>query len=225
MKAWKTHAYLALPAFLLAGLLGGCVTTAPLLVTLPLNIARTVELPTPRCQTEIIRISDLRKNKNDIGQLNSRIVYSSNILPWLSQALSILQFKHNQPTVVNPETTPPILLLDIGLKKLHVQHLPSSLSGNVSIAIEYRTSESILKSHLYRGTETNVNWTGSAGAASEVLEEALQHVLREVHSEIIGLCELITPEKIQTPDETPWTTWRKTAPGKELNKHVASGRF
>src|SRR5262249_42760815 len=64
--------------------------------------------------------------------------------------------------------------VQVALKQLYVHPLLSSFGGNIQLNAQYRFNQEAPKSYQYRGSDTSVNWFGTAESVSDLLSDVLE---------------------------------------------------
>ena len=177
------------------GPLVGCMTAdTPLIVDLKPDSKIEPEATIEGCLVHVGSVVDERLRKNDLGLVGSRVVSTEDLLPWLQQAFETLNNASARTSSSGVEASSRRLVrLNASLKKLYVHTLLSSISANVLVAVSYAVDAGPLDSRLYRGTETGVNWTGSADSVSELLDDALADIIKNIRTDLMSLCRAQKP--------------------------------
>lgn len=174
------------------GLLLGCVTAdIPLVVDLKPKIEP--EAAIEGCRVQVGSVVDERLRKNDLGLVGSRVVWTGDVMPWLHQAFETLNNGSTKTSSsVEQVSSRRLVSLNASLKKLYVHSLLSSISANVLVAVSYAVDAGPpFDTRLYRGTETGVNWTGSADSVSDLLDDALNDIIKDIRTDLTGLCRVL----------------------------------
>lgn len=177
-------------AGMLLGLCVACATTDPLVVDFSGVTTRESLNDSEGCAVKIIQVIDERNSREDLGMLGSHVVEGQHVMPWLQHAVRSLNLpgaealdrKGNQ---VNARS----LDIHVGLTQLYVHSLQSSFAANILLKVQYRLDQAPTQSHRYRGTDVNVNWTGSADALLSLFNNALEDVLRRMRTDITRICQ------------------------------------
>ncbi|TLY41326.1 MAG: hypothetical protein E6K58_10215 [Nitrospirae bacterium] len=139
-------------------------------------------------------VADERLRKNDLGLVGSRVVSTRDVMPWLQQAFETLNDGSTKTSSsVGQVSSGRLVSLKASLKKLYVHTLLTSISANVLVAVSYAIDAGPLDTRLYRGTETGVNWTGSADSVSDLLHDALAHIIKNIRADLMILCRAQKP--------------------------------
>ena len=176
--------------FLAFGPLYGCAMAGtPLVVNLNPGPRTEPKAAIESCTVQVDSVVDERLRKNNIGLVGPRVVSTGDVMPWLQQAFEPLTDSSAQTSSLISETSPRhLVILNASLKKLYVQTLQSSISANVLVAVSYSVNNGPLVTRFYRGTETSVNWTGSADSVSDLLDDALAGVIKDIMTDLASLC-------------------------------------
>ena len=177
------------------GPLLGCATTdTPLVVDLKFDPKIEPEAAIEGCMFQVGSVADERLRKNDLGLVGSRVVSTRDVMPWLQQAFETLNDGSTKTSSsVGQVSSGRLVSLKASLKKLYVHTLLTSISANVLVAVSYAVDAGPLDTRLYRGTETGVNWTGSADSVSDLLHDALAHIIKNIRADLMILCRAQKP--------------------------------
>ncbi len=174
-------ASLALPSLILLtfGLPLGCATAdEPLMVNLRPGLKIESEAAIESCIVQVGSVVDERLRKNYLGLMGSRVISTGDVMPWLREAFEALKDGSIPKSSSAVEASSRRLVsFNAGLRKLYVHTLQSSISANVLVAVSYTVDSRPYDTRLYRGTETGVNWTGSADSVFDLLDDALTDVI------------------------------------------------
>jgi hypothetical protein len=169
-----------------AGPLFGCGTTDPLVVILQ-PWSSTDVWSIPGCPVQVGALVDERVRKRDLGSMGSRVVLTEDVMPWLRRAFEPLT---GGAAITSSSLVSHPVTLSASLKKIYVQTLQSSVSGNVLLSVSYVIDDRPFDARVYRGTDTSVNWTGSAITVSSVLDGALAAAIKGIRADLLGLCQI-----------------------------------
>jgi len=174
-------------------LLGCTIEKTPM--TLDLNDARQLRPVNAyheaiKCKVSIGSVKDDRLRKDDLGMANIRPIYAPNMMPWLQQSLAFLQTSSRlEPERSKAAVSQKAILLNASLRKLYVHPLPSSISANIVMSLIYVMNGQDEISRVYRGNSTGVNWTNSPESINEIINEALNVVMKDIANDLIKLCD------------------------------------
>ncbi len=177
-------------AGVLLSLYAACAITDPLVIDFS---AATTGKPLDRiedCAVRIASVMDERKSKEDLGMFEGQVVKGRQVMPWLQQAVDSL----NPPNVetVSRKGDPVQsrrLAVQVGLTQLYVEHLPRTVAATLVLHATYQIDHGPPQSQQYRGADTKMNWTGSAGSLRTLLNAVLEDVVRRMHADIQQHCQ------------------------------------
>jgi hypothetical protein len=176
-------------AGVLLSLYAACATTDPLVVDFSMETTRKSPGIIEGCAVKVSPVIDERKSKEDLGMLGSQVVEGRHLIPWLQQAVESL----NSPGMESAghqgdREHPRSVSVQVGLYQLYVHRLQSSFAANMLLHVQYWVDQDPPRLHQYRGGDTNVNWTGSAGSVFTLFNDVLENILRRMRNDIMRLC-------------------------------------
>lgn len=176
-------------AGVLLSLCTACATTDPLVIDFSAATTRKSLNSIEGCAVKVAQVIDERKSKEDLGMLGSRLVEGRHVIPWLQQAVESLS-SPDVETLDRQEDREKArsLGVQVGLAQLYVHPLQSSFAANILLHAQYRVDQGPPHLHQYRGIDTNVNWTGSAGSVLSLLNDVLEDALRRMRTDMKRLC-------------------------------------
>lgn len=185
---------MALAAIIQTGVLlalcSACATTDPLVVDFSTATTKESLNSIEGCAVKVAPVMDERKSKEDLGMFGAHVVEGRHVIPWLQQAIASLDSAGAEPTGrKNDQEKTRSLDVQVGLNQLYVHPLQSSFAANILLHAQYRVDQGPSHSRQYRGADTNVNWTGSAGSVLALFNDVLANVLRRMLADIEQLCQ------------------------------------
>ncbi len=179
------------------GLCLGCATTEPLLVDLNPGSSPAGVRPPSVCHIVLREVSDARPGKEDLGALGTRIVQGANVIEWVRHAMERLEANPtSDESRAGEATLPKQLTVIVALKKLYIHTLQSSMGGTVLLSAQYRAGQGNPETHMYRGSETSVIWTGSAASVADMLNTIMDDIVERMRSDLQQLCHSLGPARI-----------------------------
>lgn len=173
----------------LLGVWTGCVSSAPLLVDLNTAEPRHAEKHIGGCIIHIAPVIDERASRNDLGMLGPQVIHGDNVIPWVQQAVDILNPETNKNAGTDRVSASARQVdIQFSLKRLYVHSLQTSMGANILLVGHYRVDQGPPQSHLYRGSETSVNWTGSAASIVDLLDVAMDGIIARMRADLLNLC-------------------------------------
>lgn len=178
-------------AGLLLSLCVACAMSDPLVIDFS---ATTSSKPLPRIEGCVVRIApvvDERTSKEDLGMFQWQIVGGRQVLPWLQQAMASLNAPGPETvTRTNDRATTRTLTVHVGLRQLYVHHpVQNAFAATILLQAQYQVDQEPPHWQLYRGADTKVNWTGSAGSIHTLFNDVLDDVVRRMHADIQQRCQ------------------------------------
>ena len=172
----------------------GCASYDP--VHVPMNFdagdryKTTDKLSTTPCSIYVREIDDKRRNKENLGRAASSTVYTNDIIEWIGQGLVslgggiykvVIQKGNSDPVVPDYE-------LSVFLKKAYIHSLSTSKSATLVLAVNYSQEGNDIKSSLYRGSDTSINWSSSQDEIYGAFNAAFIDLLDDLDKDLIELC-------------------------------------
>jgi uncharacterized lipoprotein YajG len=166
----------------------GCVTTDPLPVDFS-TVSTNAQAPVEGCVITVSPVADARRSKDDLGTLGPRVVEGQDVMPWIERSVQTL----SSPVVETASRQGDVSGLkhvdvQVALNQLYVHSLLSSFGGNIHLNVQYRLNQGPPESYRYRGSDTSVNWFGTAESVSDLLNDVLEDLLEKMRSDIVQLC-------------------------------------
>jgi hypothetical protein len=132
----------------------------------------------------VLPLEDKRMNTDNLGRVAGRVFSANEIGDWANQRLQRLS---STAFVLVPDGgtgEPPRLTLQPRLLKTYVDSVSVSKSAVVVIEVEFSSPASPNAVRVYRGQQTNLNWSSSAGELTGALEVALDRCALQLQGEI-----------------------------------------
>lgn len=168
----------------------GCVSNEPLLVNFNEAAPRDSESDVGECVVSIAPVMDERLSGYELGTLGSQVIHGENVMPWVQHAVGTLTKNAGRNEGADRvRTSVRYVDLQLALKQLYVHPLLSSAGANILLAGRYRVDQEASQPALYRGTETGVNWTGSAALVVSLFDAAMDGILSDMRTDIRHLCQ------------------------------------
>lgn len=169
----------------------GCVSNEPLLVNFDKTIPRDSRSDVGECVVSIAPVVDERTSKDDLGTLGPQVIHGENVMPWVQQAVGVLSQNISKSGGTDRVgASIPRVDVQSALKHLYVHPLLSSVSTNILLAGRYHIDQGSSQPFLYRGTETGMNWTGSAASIASLFDDAMDSILEDMRADIRHLCQV-----------------------------------
>ena len=180
----------AMKAGVFVSLFAACATTDPIVVDFSAATTKTSSDSIEGCAVKVAPVADERKSKEDLGMLRSQVVEGRHAIPWLQEAVESLN-SSDREKVTSKEGREKTrnLSVKVGLAQLYVHPLQSSFAANMLLHAQYRVDQDSPHLYQYRGADTTVNWTGSAGSILTLFNDVLEDVLRRMRIDIKRLCQ------------------------------------
>ena len=173
---------------------GGCVSYTP--VHVPMNFddndryeATDTSSATP-CKIYVAEIEDKRRNKKNLGRASTSTVYTKDIIDWIGQGLVSLGGGRYK-VVIQKENSEPVVpdyKISVFLKKAYIHSLSTSKSATLVLAVNYSQEGDDIKSSLYRGSDTSINWSSSQNEIHGAFNAAFIDLLDDLDKDLIELC-------------------------------------
>lgn len=182
---------ISMQAGLLLSLCVACAMSHPLMIDFSEATARK---PLPRiegCVVHIAPVMDERTSKEDLGMFQWQVVGGRQVLSWLQQAVASLNAPGLEMVArTNDRATMRALTVHVGLRQLYVHHpVQNAFAATILLHAQYQVDQEPPHSQLYRGADTKVNWTGSAGSIRTLFDDVLDDVVRRMHADIQQYCQ------------------------------------
>lgn len=176
---------------------GGCVSYTP--VHIPMNFddndryeTTDTSSATP-CKIYVAEIDDKRRNKKNLGRAATSTVYTKDIIDWIGQGLVslgsgrykiVIQKENSEPV----EPVVPDYKISVFLKKAYIHSLSTSKSATLVLAVNYSQEGEDIRSSLYRGSDTSINWSSSQDEIHGAFNAAFIDLLDDLDKDLIELC-------------------------------------
>jgi len=173
---------------------GGCVSYTP--VHVPMNFddndryeTTDTSSATP-CKIYVAEIEDKRRNKKNLGRASTSTVYTKDIIDWIGQGLVSLGGGRYKVVIQkeNPEPVVPDYKISVFLKKAYIHSLSTSKSATLVLAVNYSQEGEDIRSSLYRGSDTSINWSSSQDEIHGAFNAAFIDLLDDLDKDLIELC-------------------------------------
>lgn len=169
----------------------GCVSNEPLFVNFDKTVTRGSRSDVGECVVSIAPVLDERTSKDDLGRLGSQVIHGENVMPWVQQAVGVLSQNISKSGGTDRvDASIRRVDLQLVLKQFYVHPLRSSVGTNILLAGRYRVDQEVSQPVLYRGTETGINWTGSAASIVSLFDDAMDSILADMRADIRHFCQV-----------------------------------
>jgi hypothetical protein len=161
----------------------GCVSPPPEKPMLFVEKANgNVESENINCEITVLGVKDQRVNTSGFGTLPSFDIYAESVPDWVGRALEMLDpmvFSKRESVKLN---------LNVEIYKAYVHNQVTSKSANVVLKVHYLNNHHLIKSQIYRGQDTQINWSSSAEEVERGMNDAMSDVLQKMRIDINELC-------------------------------------
>lgn len=170
----------------------GCATPA----TQPLRfVAETREAgftdTSGMCTVSVRSIDDVRYPSNSFGSSANFDLFAKSVPIWVRSALASLDGPKRKvllPQTSSSDTTAATLVMSVRIHKAYVEGLASSKTAHVVLSSKFERHEKVLATEFYRGSDTSVNWTGSADEVEHAMNSAMNSILRAMQMDMNRYC-------------------------------------
>ncbi|VAX01894.1 hypothetical protein MNBD_GAMMA22-197 [hydrothermal vent metagenome] len=139
------------------------------------------------CNVLISKLIDKRHSKKSFGTSHRYEKFASSVPEWVEKSLLSIKPHHIYFNETKNQSVKK-LMIDVEILKVYVHHKTTSLNANVVIRVKFLENDKV-KSKLYRGMDTSINWASGTSDVEEGMNAAISKVLDEMTVDINKRCK------------------------------------
>jgi hypothetical protein len=165
------------------GLIAGCASAAPIVVSLGEGAgwARppVTAQPRPACRVAVA-VEDERANTDTVGAAGHRPLHADGVREWVARRLRDVE--------TSPDGRPADLVARVGIQRVYARTVATQMEGVVALRARFTAPGGGVTERSYRGAHTQVNWANGSAEFTTLLHEALAIAVAELARDAAQLC-------------------------------------
>jgi hypothetical protein len=142
----------------------------------------------PMCHAYVADVSDLRPDKENMGEAGIRVVHSANAAEWVRAGLGGLEAGGAITVVGDPAQAD--VELKVQILKAYVFTPQTAKAATVVLRVNYAGKAAPAGPRTYRGSDTTMDWANGDGEMKAALDRALAQAVGAMRIDISPVCPI-----------------------------------
>lgn len=144
------------------------------------------------CVVHVKPIEDQREGSPGFGSSSNVDLFAQHLPDWIRSAVGTLDNPKRKVVMPTAGTAgradPDDLTMTLRIHKAYVQTVATSKTVHIVVSNRYERGGRVVATEYYRGSETSVNWSGSADEIESAMNRAMNSALVAMRKDIDRYC-------------------------------------